>query len=165
MSEGGPKVVVVGGGVIGVSCAYYLARGGASVVLLERDAIAAGASSGNAGTIAVGHPPLNRPGRIRQAVRQMLDPTSPLYVPPRLDPALWRWLLGFARYCTDEHVEHSMKVMAPLGRLTRSSFDEILAIVGLASMIRGDTVQILKEKLGAFMNQQENKAEAVLQAA
>ncbi len=40
-----------------------------------------------------------------------------------------------------------------------------LAIVGLASMIRGDTVQILKEKLSAFMNQQENKAEAVLQAA
>lgn len=121
------KVVVVGGGIVGVSCAYYLARGGASVVLVERGRIGAGASSGNAGTIAVGHPPLNRPGRIRQAVRQMLDPTSPLHVPPRLDPKLWLWLAGFARYCTDEHVEHAMGVMAPLGHRARAAFDEILS--------------------------------------
>jgi D-amino-acid dehydrogenase len=46
----------------------------------------------------------------------MTDPASPLYVKPRWDPALWRWLLGFARYCTDEHVEHCMRVMAPLGK-------------------------------------------------
>ncbi len=80
------RVVVVGGGVIGVSCAYYLARGGADVVLLERDRLAAGASWGNAGTVSAGHPPLNRPGRVRRALVQMADPTSPLYIRPRWDP-------------------------------------------------------------------------------
>ena len=121
-----PRVVVIGGGIVGVSCAYYLAKGGAQVTLLERDRIGAGASSGNAGTIAAGHPPLNRPGRIKQAVRQMLDPTSPLYIQPRFDPRLWTWLARFGRYCTEEHVEHCMSVMAPLGRDALAAFDEIL---------------------------------------
>lgn len=126
-SPSGPRVVVVGGGVIGLSCAYYLARGGADVVVLERDQVGAGASSGNAGTVSAGHPPLNRPGRVIAAVRQMLDPTSPLYVKPRWDPALWRWLLGFARYCTDDHVEHAMQVMAPLGQDALELFDALMA--------------------------------------
>ena len=123
----GPRVVVVGGGVIGLSCAYYLARGGADVVVMERDEIGAGASSGNAGTVSAGHPPLNGPGRVGAALRQMMDPTSPLYVKPRWDPALWRWLLGFARHCTEAHVEHAMKIMAPLGKGALALFDTLLS--------------------------------------
>jgi D-amino-acid dehydrogenase len=119
-------VIVVGGGVIGISAAYELARAGAAVTVLERDRVGAGASSGNAGTIAVGHPPLNRPGRIAQAIRQMTDSSSPLFVKPRVDPGLWRWLVGFARYCTDAHVQHCMHVMAPLGRHALSAFARLL---------------------------------------
>jgi D-amino-acid dehydrogenase len=111
-----PRVVVVGGGVIGVSCAYYLVRGGADVELLERESIGSGASWGNAGTVSAGHPPLNKPGRVTRALRQMLDPTSPLYVHPSPNPGLWRWLVGFARYCTHEHVAHCMRIMSPLGK-------------------------------------------------
>ncbi len=122
----GTRAVVVGGGVIGVSCAYALAREGLDVVLLERDEVAAGASRGNAGTVSAGHPPLNRPGRIKQAISQMLDPKSPLYVPPRWDPALWRWLLTFARHCTDAHVEQCMRIMAPLGIDALESFDLLI---------------------------------------
>lgn len=121
-----PKVVVVGGGVIGISCAYYLARGGARVVVLERERVGAGASEGNAGTVSPGHPPLNRPGRVAGALRQMLDPTSPLYVRPSWNPGLWRWLAGFARYCTEEHVEACMAVMAPLGKQTFALFEELV---------------------------------------
>ena len=121
-----PHVIVVGGGVIGISAAYELARAGAAVTVLERDRVGAGASSGNAGTIAVGHPPLNRPGRIAQAIRQMTDSSSPLFVKPRVDPGLWRWLVGFARYCTDAHVQHCMRVMAPLGRHALSAFERLL---------------------------------------
>ena len=120
------RVIVVGGGVIGLSCAYYLARAGAGVVVLERDQVGAGASSGNTGTVSAGHPPLNRPGRIGAAIRQMLDPASPLYIRPRWDPGLWRWLLGFARYCTDAHVAHCMDVMAPLGKDALALFKELM---------------------------------------
>ena len=121
------RVVVVGGGVIGVCVAYELARRGAEVVLLEREQLAAGASSGNAGTVSAGHPPLNKPGRVQRALLQMADPTSPLYIKPRWDPALWRWLAEFAVHCTDAHVAACMEVMAPLGMEALRLFDEILA--------------------------------------
>lgn len=126
MTASAPKVVVVGGGVIGVACAYYLARGGARVVVLERERVGAGASWGNAGTATPGHPPINKPGRVRAALRQMIDPTSPLYVHPSWNPGLWRWLLHFARYCTREHVEHAVRVMAPLGMRSLRMFDELV---------------------------------------
>jgi D-amino-acid dehydrogenase len=133
-----PKVVVVGGGVIGTACAYYLAKGGASVVLLERERLGAGASEGNAGCISPGHPPLNRPGRVAKALRQMLDPTSPLYVRPGWNPGLWRWLAGFARYCTDAHVETAMRVMAPLGKRSMVLFDELIREEKLECEYRAD---------------------------
>ena len=91
------RTIVVGGGVIGLCTAYYLARGGGEVLLLERDRIGAGASSGNAGAVAPGHGPMAKPGRILQALRWMGDPTSPLYMPPRLNPNLFRWLWKFRR--------------------------------------------------------------------
>ena len=121
-----PRVIVVGGGVIGISCAYYLAKGGADVVVIEQEQIGAGASFGNAGTISAGHPPLNRPGRVSKALTQMLDPASPLYIHPSWNPGLWRWLMGFARYCTEEHVEKAMQVMAPMGKKTLALFDELI---------------------------------------
>jgi len=133
-----PRVVVVGGGVIGVSCAYALARGGADVVLLERARLGAGASSGNAGTVSAGHPPLNRPGRVSHAFRLMLDPTSPLYVHPAWNPGLWRWLYAFARYCTDEHVAHALDVMAPLGKDALSLFDALIARERIECEYRAD---------------------------
>lgn len=121
-----PRVVVVGAGVIGVSCAYYLARAGARVVILERERLGAGASWGNAGTATPGHPPLNKPGQVAKAVRQMLDPTSPLYIHPSWNPGLWRWLIGFARYCTPEHVTRAVAIMAPLGQQSLALFDRLV---------------------------------------
>ncbi|MEQ1855021.1 MAG: FAD-dependent oxidoreductase [Longimicrobiales bacterium] len=121
-----PRVIVVGGGVIGVSCAYYLARAGARVVILERERLGAGASWGNAGTATPGHPPLNKPGRVGKAIRHMLDPTSPLYIHPSWNPGLWRWLIGFARYCTPEHVGHAVGIMAPLGKQSLALFDHLV---------------------------------------
>lgn len=132
------RTVVVGGGIIGVSCAYELAHRGADVVLVEREELAAGASRGNAGTVSAGHPPLNKPGRVGKALRWMSDPTSPLYIAPRWDPGLFRWLLDFARHCTEAHVEAAMEVMAPLGMAALRRFDEIVEEEALACGYRRD---------------------------
>lgn len=129
--------VIVGGGVIGVCCAYYLAKRGARVIVLERDQVGKAASYGNAGCIAPGHPPINKPGRIRQALKSLFDPVSPLYVAPRFDPALLKWLWSFSRTCTEEHVELSMRVLAPLGHASRALFDELIHTEKLRCWFRG----------------------------
>jgi len=86
------------------------------VIVLERDEIGKGASYGNAGCIAPGHPPINRPGRIRQALESLLDPLSPLYVAPRPDPALAKWLWKFSRTCTERHVDAALRTLRGLTR-------------------------------------------------
>ncbi len=125
------RVVVVGGGVVGVCCAYFLALRGATVTVLERDELGLAASFGNAGLISPGHPPINRPGRLRQALRSMGDRLSPLYIEPRWNPGLVRWLWAFRKYCTADHVEHSMAALSPLGLRTADLFDELVQGEGL----------------------------------
>ncbi len=135
------RVVVVGGGVIGVCCAYFLAKAGADVVLVERDDIGKGVSYGNAGTVAAGHPPLNKPGRIRRSIMELLDPRSPLYIPVRWDPGLVKWLWTFRRFCTDRHLEASMSALAPLGHETLKLFD---------SLVEGETLDCAYKRGGYY---------------
>jgi D-amino-acid dehydrogenase len=93
-------VIVVGGGVIGLACAHYLLQSGRSVTVIERGRVGCGSSHGNCGTLTPSHaPPLAAPGAIGKALRWILQPDAPLYVAPRIDPALWRWLWRFARRC------------------------------------------------------------------
>jgi D-amino-acid dehydrogenase len=89
-------VLVVGGGVIGVACAYELAKRGATVTVLERDRVGHGCSFGNAGWLTPSQAvPLANPSMIFKSFRWMLDPESPLYIQPRLDPGYLRWLVEF----------------------------------------------------------------------
>ncbi|MFZ5787317.1 MAG: NAD(P)/FAD-dependent oxidoreductase [Acidobacteriota bacterium] len=89
-------VAVVGGGVVGIACALELAREGAHVLVLERDRAGFGCSFGNAGwmtpSLAL---PLANPSVVFKSLGWLLDPESPLYIQPRLDPAFLRWLAGF----------------------------------------------------------------------
>ena len=130
--------MIIGAGVIGVCCAYFLAKRGARVVVLERDRIGNGASYGNAGCIAPGHLPINKPGRVRQALRSLFDPLSPLYVAPRPNPALAQWLWRFSRMCTEQHVAFAMHTLAPLGDSSRQLFYELVEEENLACGFRGD---------------------------
>ena len=93
-------VLIVGGGVIGLACAYELQRAGRQVRVLEQGRIGSGSSHGNCGTLTPSHAePLAAPGVIAKALRWILKPDAPLYIAPRFDPALWRWLWNFSRRC------------------------------------------------------------------
>ncbi|MEO9079867.1 MAG: FAD-dependent oxidoreductase [Rhodanobacter sp.] len=93
-------VLILGGGVIGLACAFYLLKAGASVRVLEQGTPGCGSSHGNCGTITPSHaPPLAMPGMIGVALRSILRADAPLYLDPRLDGPRLRWLLGFARHC------------------------------------------------------------------
>jgi len=120
------RTVVLGGGIVGLSAAYYLARRGETVTLLDRDPPATGASSGNAGILALGHPPLPHPGLFRQLPRLLLSSTNPLYVAPRFSAELLRWLLDFRRACGRERFERSVALLARLGWAARDCVDELV---------------------------------------
>ena len=111
----GTHTLVIGGGIVGLSAAYFLARRGERVSVVERDALAQGASSGNAGILALGHAPLPRPGLLGQMLRLLLRRTNPVYVAPRLDPSLVRWLFEFRRACSPDHFDRSMDLLANIG--------------------------------------------------
>ena len=94
------SVVVVGGGIIGVNCAWYLARSGWKVTVVDRKTIGGACSFGNCGLICPSHVlPLTEPGAFKAAVKAMISPGSPFRIQPRLDPALWSWMWHFSRRC------------------------------------------------------------------
>jgi D-amino-acid dehydrogenase len=130
--------IIVGGGVIGVCCAYFLAKRGANVTVLERGQIGKAASYGNAGSITPGHPPINKPGRVRQALKSLFEPLSPLYIAPKPDLSLARWLWLFSRTCSERHLETSMQSLAPLGWASRKLFDEVVETENLDCFFRRD---------------------------
>jgi D-amino-acid dehydrogenase len=94
------RVVVVGGGVIGASCAYFLRRAGRAVTLIDSGRFGKGCSHGNCGYVCPSHVlPLAGPGAFRSALKTLFRKNSPLKVRMSLDPALWSWFWQFSRRC------------------------------------------------------------------
>lgn len=120
MSEAVPDVLILGGGVIGLACAYYLLQAGRSVHIVERGLVGAATSHGNCGTITPSHAlPLAAPGVIGKALKWMLRPDAPLYIKPRLDPALGSWLLYFAARCNQRDWRRSAEAKGELLQVSR----------------------------------------------
>jgi D-amino-acid dehydrogenase len=122
------RTVVVGAGVIGLLAAYELSRKGEHVVVCDRGQPGAACSAGNAGWIVPSFSgPLPAPGLVGGTLRSMVDPACPLYVRPRLDLDLARWLWGFWRRCNarDYHAGH--EAIALLNRRTMPCFDALEA--------------------------------------
>jgi len=120
-------ILIIGGGIVGVCTAYYLARRGQQVTVIERATSAASASAGNAGIVALGRPPLPRPGLTRQALRWMADGDAPLYIRPTLDPRLWQWFWNFHRACNKPHVVRCTELLAAMGRETNSCWRSLIS--------------------------------------
>jgi D-amino-acid dehydrogenase len=94
------SIVIVGGGVIGISCAWYLHRDGWNVTIMDRANIGGACSYGNCGLVCPSHVlPLTEPGAFKDALASLFRPNSPLRVKPQLNPRLWLWMLKFAQRC------------------------------------------------------------------
>lgn len=125
-------VVVVGGGIVGLSVAHALSLRGRAVTLVDEAPIHDSASCGNAGMLSIGHPPLTRPGVSLRGLKWMLSPTSPLYIRPRLDPSLLAWLWMFHRHCTQSHLNRCMVTLSAMGWRSLQLFESILDQEGFA---------------------------------
>jgi D-amino-acid dehydrogenase len=116
------KVLVLGGGVIGVTSAWYLQRAGHEVTVVDRQA-APGleTSQANGGQVSWGAgTPWAAPGIPLKALKWMLRPHSPLVLRPRLDPALWRWLFEMLGNCTAARYAVNRERMLRLSRYSHA---------------------------------------------
>jgi D-amino-acid dehydrogenase len=120
------KVAVLGAGMVGLSTAWFLQEHGVEVTVLDRGAVASGSSWGNAGwltpSMAV---PLPEPSVLKYGMGALLDPASPVYVPPTLDPRLLRFLAQFARNCTPRRWARAMQALVPLNGDALAAFAEL----------------------------------------
>src|SRR5664279_2885049 len=102
------KAVVIGGGIIGLSCAYFLQQSGWHVTVVDKTDLADSCSYGNLGMIVPSHfVPLAAPGMLSQGIRWMFNNKSPFYVTPSLSRDLISWGLKFVKRATPGHVERS----------------------------------------------------------
>ncbi|TCI11431.1 FAD-dependent oxidoreductase [Dyella soli] len=126
-------VLILGGGVIGLACAYYLLKSGATVRVLEQGTPGCGSSHGNCGTITPSHAaPLAMPGMFGVALRSMLRADAPLYLNPRFDGPRLRWLLGFARHCNWRDFEHATMARSAILQRSRALLAPLVRDEGLA---------------------------------
>lgn len=120
--------VVIGAGVVGLACAIELRRRGADVTLVERSVPGAGASAGNAGWITpVFATPLPAPGVVLTSIKWMLQPDSPLFIKPRLDLGLVRWLWSFWRHANAKDFERGTHAYAAFASHAMADFDALVA--------------------------------------
>jgi D-amino-acid dehydrogenase len=128
MAADAKQVVVVGGGVIGAAAAYYLSQRGWQATIVEQNRFGRGCSHGNCGFVSPSHVlPHAQPGAIGPVLRTLLSRNSPLNIRPRFDPALWSWLLRFARRCNEADMLASAAAITALLKSSRRLFDELLA--------------------------------------
>jgi D-amino-acid dehydrogenase len=117
----GGRVVVVGAGVAGLCCAYYLRRQQFDVTVVESNRIGSGASLGNGGWLCPAQAgPLPEPGLTLYGMRALLDRDSALYFKPSELNRLAPWLLRFRTYCNERDHAHGT---AAIGRLGHDVFE------------------------------------------
>ena len=124
-------VAVIGGGVIGLSSAYYLNEAGCNVTVIERGDITDGCSFGNMGYISPSHfVPLASPGIISQGLKWMLSPTSPFYIKPRLNVDLMQWGYHFWKNSNTKTVEKNSPHLNNILQLSRKLIDDLRNDIG-----------------------------------
>lgn len=117
------RVCIIGGGIIGLSSAYYLRKAGFDVVVLDQSGLEDGCSFSNAGMIVPSHfVPLAAPGMIAKGIRWMFDSQSPFYVRPRASRDLIGWGLKFYRSANVRHVQRSMPALSSLSLFSSQEY-------------------------------------------
>ena len=126
------ETLVIGGGAIGICCAYYLHALGKNVTVVEKDDICSGSSYGNAGLIVPSYSiPLAAPGVISQGLKWMLNPESPFYIKPRFNSEFLSWLWKFRSACNENNVRTALPVLSGLSSASLDLFDDLAALEGL----------------------------------
>jgi D-amino-acid dehydrogenase len=126
-------VLILGSGVIGTTMAYYMARAGHQVTVIDRQpGVALETSYANAGEVSPGYSsPWAAPGVPLKAIKWMLMEHSPLVIKPMLDPAMWRWGASMLRNCTANRYRVNKSRMVRLAEYSRDCLKALRSDTGI----------------------------------
>ncbi|GHM98734.1 amino acid dehydrogenase [Cytophagales bacterium WSM2-2] len=120
------KIGIIGGGIIGLSSAYYLQKAGHEVTVIDQSDLSNGCSYGNAGMIVPSHfIPLAAPGMIAKGIRWMFNSSSPFYVKPQLNWDLIKWGYHFYKHSNKNHVDRSAPALKELSLLSKVMYQQM----------------------------------------
>lgn len=136
-----PKhVVIVGGGLIGLTSALFLTERGATVTIVDAAAMGSGASQGNAGFFAPGQlAPLAAPGMVLSSLKSLTNPDSALRIRPRALPSMIGWGLTFMRASNERRFRSGQAALARLNSGMDGLLDQ-LAALGVAIELSPEVV-------------------------
>ncbi|MDV7341241.1 FAD-binding oxidoreductase [Terasakiella sp. A23] len=154
--EKSQRIIVIGGGIVGLAIAEKLCAEGKDVTLIEKETIAAGASQGNAAGLAFSDiMPLASPGILKKAIKWFLDPLGPFAVVAQDLPHTFGWLLRFLKAARPAQFKKSIDVQAALMHLAKDTFPEMLERSNLSSMVRTNGALHLYETMASYQTDLE----------
>src|SRR3954466_4319611 len=120
------QVIVIGGGVVGLTSAWWLLEAGFGVTLLERaPTVGSAASARNGGQLSYRYvAPLADAGVPLKALQWLFDKNGPLRFRPEADLRQWRWLAQFLRNCNAASNQRTTAALLQLGELSRNAMSE-----------------------------------------
>ena len=119
------NIIIIGGGIIGLSSAYYLQQSGHQVTVIDKGDMEDGCSYGNAGYVCPSHfVPMATPGIVKQGLKWMLNAKSPFYVQPSLSWSLVDWGMKFIRSANMKHVDSSAIPLRDISALSQQLYVE-----------------------------------------
>ena len=122
------KIAVVGAGMVGLSTAWFLQEYGMDVAVFDRQDVASGSSWGNAGWLTPGiATPLPEPAVLKYGLRAVLNPSSPVYVPPSADKSFLKFVAGFTKRSTMPAWKKAMSSLVPINDKALAAFDTLKA--------------------------------------
>ncbi|TGQ76685.1 FAD-binding oxidoreductase [Mesorhizobium sp. M8A.F.Ca.ET.207.01.1.1] len=144
-------IAIIGGGIIGICAAAFLAEAGLDVTVFDRTGICEETSSGNAAAFAFSDVlPLAHKGMIRQLPKWLADPLGPLSIPPVYLPKLLPWLVRFWRAGAPGKYEASLTAQAGMMKLAEAEWMDLLDRSGTRPMLREDGSLELYESEAEF---------------
>jgi D-amino-acid dehydrogenase len=116
-------VIIIGGGVVGLMCAYSLVKAGRQVTVIDEGDITNSTSFGNAGLLsAFDKGSLSYPGVITNTLKQMIKGESPVTIHPTLDPKIYKWLLKFAFSANETRFKRTIMLFEKYGKITNEMY-------------------------------------------
>lgn len=145
------SVIVIGGGIVGISTTIWLQRYGCDVTIVDRQIAKQAASYGNAGVLAAsGIIPITVPGLIGKAPKMLLSPLQPLFVRWPYMVRMLPWLGAYLSHCNMDHVKRVGSALVPLVKDTLKYHQELASGTGAEQFVNPDDYNFLYESKAAY---------------